>query len=66
MIGQVIFFNSKVGWGLISGEDEVYFVHYKDIEKQDKFKTLLKDQEVSFDVIGSTKTYKQAIKVVAK
>lgn len=62
--GQVIFFNAKVGWGLISGPEDTYFVHYKDIEGPEKFKTLRQCQDVLFEIIGSNKKHKQAIKVI--
>jgi len=55
MNGIVKSFNSKRGYGFITGEDgKEYFVHYSNI-KMDGFKTLHKNQEVMFEVISSEK-----------
>ena len=47
--GKVKWFNSKRGYGFITGEDgKDYFVYFKDIN-MDGFKTLEEGQKVTFD-----------------
>lgn len=48
MQGKVAWFNSKKGYGFITGEDKKdYFVHYKNIQGEG-YKTLEKDELVTF------------------
>lgn len=49
-VGHVKWFNEKKGFGFIVGEDsgEDIFVHYRDIEGQEGFKTLQGDSRVSY------------------
>jgi CspA family cold shock protein len=58
MTGKVKFFK-KEGWGMITGADgKDAFVHYSNIVSGDSFKSLKKDQEVSFDVEPNDKGLK--------
>lgn len=51
MEGRVKIFDEKKGYGFITTfEGKDYFVHYSSIISQEKFKTLLPDQKVSFQV----------------
>jgi cold shock CspA family protein len=55
IIGKVIFFSNKKGYGFLSWEKDGVkqkdmFAHYSDIINQDGFKSLYKDQDVRFDV----------------
>jgi CspA family cold shock protein len=48
--GRVKWFNERKGFGFISRDDgEDVFVHFSEI-KSDGFKTLVEDQEVSFEI----------------
>lgn len=55
MNGKVKWFNADKGYGFITGEDgKDVFAHFSQI-KADGFKTLVEDQEVSFDVVQGAK-----------
>ena len=48
--GRVKWFNERKGFGFISRDDgEDVFVHFSEI-KSDGFKTLVENQEVSFEI----------------
>ena len=47
MEGKVKWFNERLGYGFIIGDDKEYFVHFSDIEKEG-FKTLHDGQSVEF------------------
>lgn len=53
--GTVKFFHDKKGWGFIeiAGSEDI-FVHYADI-KGDGHRTLLKGDEVEFDIVDGPK-----------
>lgn len=62
MTGQVKWFDSKKGYGFITGENgKEVFVHFSGIVS-DSFKTLNEGQKVSFDLGNGTKG-EQAINV---
>lgn len=64
MRGTVKWFDSKKGYGFISGDDgKEYFVHYSHIYMRDKFKTLDEDDIVRFDVGNDDNGKEQAINV---
>jgi CspA family cold shock protein len=66
--GRVKFFDNKKGFGFIKGEDEVdYFVHFSEIKSDEKRKSLLEDQEVSFEAVdfGRGPTAINVIKIEA-
>lgn len=64
MNGTVKWFDSKKGFGFISGDDgKDYFVHYSYIYMRDKFKTLDEDDIVRFDVGTDDNGKEQAINV---
>ena len=64
MNGTVKWFDSKKGFGFISGDDgKDYFVHYYYIYMRDKFKTLDEDDIVRFDVGTDDNGKEQAINV---
>jgi CspA family cold shock protein len=49
-VGRVKWFNDRKGYGFISREDgDDVFVHYSEIES-DGFRTLVENQEVSFEL----------------
>lgn len=51
MIGKVLWFDIKKGFGFIKGDDrQDYFAHYSKIKAQDgEFRTLEEGQKVSFE-----------------
>lgn len=51
MIGKVIWFDIKKGFGFIRGEDRIdYFAHYSKIQAKDgEFRTLEENEKVSFE-----------------
>lgn len=59
MLGVVKWFNDKKGFGFIEGRElhKDYFIYYKDILMEGR-KTLIKGQEVDFDLIESDKGLK--------
>ena len=57
-IGKVKFFHDKKGWGFIERDtEEDVFVYYSDIVG-DGHRTLLKGEQVSFEVVGGPKGVK--------
>ncbi len=51
MEGTVKFFNEHRGFGFIETKDGMsFFVHHSGIVSKDDFKTLIKDERVSFDL----------------
>jgi CspA family cold shock protein len=63
--GIVIFFDPKKGYGFIKRDDSTLpdmFVHFSDIETQG-FKTLHKDQRVSFGIGENKKGQPKATEV---
>jgi len=48
--GIVQFFDNKKGWGFIRFEEKDYFVHWKDIIGTAGFKTLLENEEITFEI----------------
>jgi len=49
LCGSVLWFNDVKGFGFIKGQDNVdYFVHYTEIESEERRKTLIADQQVKF------------------
>jgi CspA family cold shock protein len=49
-VGRVKWFNERKGYGFISRDDgDDVFVHYSEINS-DGFRTLVENQEVSFDI----------------
>ena len=56
MKGTVQWFDEKKGIGFIVGDDDQsYFVHYKEIQSNKRFKTLTKGSEVTFTCDKSPK-----------
>lgn len=65
MKGTVSFFSTQ-GWGFIKSDypdAQDYFVHHSGIATNDKFKMLMKDELVEFDVQPSGKARPLAINV---
>lgn len=61
--GTVKWFNNKKGYGFLTSEDGTdFFVHYSDINTEEKFKSLAENENVVFDVID-TERGRQAINV---
>ena len=64
-VGTVTWFDAKLGYGFISRPDEKdIFVHWSDIEQEDGFKTLKKDQQVAFSIGLNKRKEPKAIEVV--
>lgn len=47
--GTVIWFSNEKGYGFIQLDDKEIFVHYSSI-LDDSYKTLIKDEKVTFDL----------------
>ena len=51
MEGTVKFFNENRGFGFVETDDGLsFFVHHSGIISDDDYKTLMKDEKVSFDL----------------
>ena len=56
MEGKVKFFNEHRGFGFIETKDGLsFFVHHSGIISNDDYKTLMKDERVSFDLKANPK-----------
>lgn len=63
-IGQVCWFDAKLGYGFISRENEKdLFIHWSDIVTEG-FKTLKKDQQVAYSIGLNNRKQPKAIDVV--
>jgi cold shock protein len=65
--GKVVWFNIKLGYGFASWQidgvqQREIFIHFSDIECEG-FKTLLKDQSISFNIGLNKREQPKAIKV---
>lgn len=61
--GKVKWFNNQKGYGFLTVENGTdVFVHYSGINSAEKFKSLVEDEPVVFDVIDTEKG-RQAINV---
>lgn len=61
MTGKVKWFNNQKGYGFIKSEEgEDVFVHYSDIVSGGKYKTLIENSTVAYDI----KTTENGIKAI--
>lgn len=66
MKGTVKWFNNKRGYGFITTEEgKDVFVHYSAIKSEHKYRMLVQDQKVEFDIVQGEKG-DQAANVVPK
>lgn len=64
MKGIVKFFNNRLSWGFITGDDEKdYFVYYTGISSKDSFKSLKNNTRVVFDTKETPDHGVQAVNV---
>ncbi|QBI19175.1 cold-shock protein [Egibacter rhizosphaerae] len=55
-VGTVKWFSDDKGYGFISREDgDDVFVHYSNIESNDRFKTLTEGAQVEFEITQTSK-----------
>ena len=64
MNGTVKWFNNKLGYGFITDENNKdYFVHYKDVMSNEKYKMLNTGQKVVFNEVKDVKGLSKAVNV---
>ena len=69
-VGEVVWFNSKSGYGFLSWKDDGVpqkdmFIHYSDIvSEKGAFKTLKKGQQISFSIGENRRGQPKAVNVI--
>ena len=66
--GTVKWFHAKKGYGFIAQDDgQEIFVHFSEVKTDDKYKSLEKDQSVSFEVAeGKNGPYATKVSILTK